>query len=71
MPYEQYRLIVIHIVDVIGQATTYNNFACYYRRKGKLHSALQYLQKVSALVNYVFMHVYTRAYKYEHISMYI
>ncbi len=32
--------------DLPGRAVTYNNFACYYRRKGKLHSALQYLQKV-------------------------
>jgi tetratricopeptide (TPR) repeat protein len=32
--------------DAAGRAVTYNNFACYYRRKSKLHSALQYLQKV-------------------------
>jgi pentatricopeptide repeat protein len=32
--------------DPAGRAATYNNLACYYRRQGKLHSALQYLQKV-------------------------
>lgn len=32
--------------DPISRAATYNNYACFYRRKGKLHSALQYLQKV-------------------------
>ena len=31
--------------DAAGRAATYNNLACYYRRQGKLHSALQYLQK--------------------------
>ena len=31
--------------DDAGRAVTYNNFACYYRRLGKLHAALQYLQK--------------------------
>lgn len=31
--------------DLPGRAATYNNLACYYRRQGKLHSALQYLQK--------------------------
>lgn len=31
--------------DPAGRAATYNNLACYYRRQGKLHSALQYLQK--------------------------
>jgi tetratricopeptide (TPR) repeat protein len=34
--------------DPMGRAATYNNLACYYRRQGKLHSALQYLQKVCA-----------------------
>jgi len=28
-----------------GRAVTFNNLACYYRRQGKLHAALQYLQK--------------------------
>mmetsp|Transcript_5493 Transcript_5493/g.5666 ORF Transcript_5493/g.5666 Transcript_5493/m.5666 type:complete len:331 (-) Transcript_5493:350-1342(-) len=28
-----------------GRAATFNNLACYYRRQGKLHAALQYLQK--------------------------
>lgn len=28
-----------------GKAATYNNLACYYRRQGKLHAALTYLQK--------------------------
>ncbi len=32
--------------DPPGRAATFNNLACYYRRQGKLHSALQYLQKV-------------------------
>jgi tetratricopeptide (TPR) repeat protein len=32
--------------DLPGRAATYNNLACYYRRQGKLHPALQYLQKV-------------------------
>jgi tetratricopeptide (TPR) repeat protein len=31
--------------DAAGRAATFNNLACYYRRQGKLHSALQYLQK--------------------------
>ena len=31
--------------DMAGRAATYNNMACYYRRQGKLHAALQYLQK--------------------------
>jgi len=30
--------------DPAGRAVTFNNLACYYRRQGKLHSALQYLQ---------------------------
>ena len=33
--------------DAAARAATFNNFACYYRRQGKLHAALQYLQKVS------------------------
>ena len=32
--------------DAGARAATFNNFACYYRRQGKLHAALQYLQKV-------------------------
>lgn len=31
--------------DPPGRAATYNNLACYYRRQGKLHPALNYLQK--------------------------
>lgn len=31
--------------DDHGRAVTYNNLACFYRRKGKLHAALTYLQK--------------------------
>lgn len=31
--------------DPGGRATTFNNLACYYRRQGKLHASLQYLQK--------------------------
>ena len=31
--------------DLSGRAATFNNLACYYRRQGKLHAALQYLQK--------------------------
>lgn len=31
--------------DAAARAATFNNFACYYRRQGKLHAALQYLQK--------------------------
>jgi len=31
--------------DDAGRAVTYNNLACYYRRQGKLHAALSYLQK--------------------------
>ena len=31
--------------DLPGRAVTFNNLACYYRRQGKLHAALQYLQK--------------------------
>lgn len=31
--------------DERGRAVTFNNLACYYRRQGKLHAALTYLQK--------------------------
>jgi tetratricopeptide (TPR) repeat protein len=31
--------------DEAGRAVTFNNLACYYRRQGKLHAALSYLQK--------------------------
>ena len=31
--------------DEAVRAVTYNNLACYYRRQGKLHAALSYLQK--------------------------
>jgi tetratricopeptide (TPR) repeat protein len=31
--------------DHSGRAVTFNNLACYYRRQGKLHASLQYLQK--------------------------
>lgn len=31
--------------DPAGRSATFNNLACYYRRQGKLHAALQYLQK--------------------------
>jgi tetratricopeptide (TPR) repeat protein len=31
--------------DPSGRAVTFNNLACYYRRQGKLHASLQYLQK--------------------------
>lgn len=31
--------------DQAGRAVTYNNLACYHRRRGKLHAALQYLHK--------------------------
>lgn len=31
--------------DLGGKAATYNNLACYYRRQGKLHAALKYLEK--------------------------
>ncbi|KAG5181256.1 hypothetical protein JKP88DRAFT_157955 [Tribonema minus] len=31
--------------DAVGKAVTLNNLACYYRRQGKLHAALQYLQR--------------------------
>ena len=35
--------------DPAGRAATFNNLACYYRRQGKLHPALQYLQKALKL----------------------
>lgn len=35
--------------DKRGRAVTYNNLACYYRRQGKLHNALTYLQKAAKL----------------------
>ena len=35
--------------DPPGRAVTFNNLACYYRRQGKLHAALQYLQKARFL----------------------
>lgn len=31
--------------DEAGRAVTFNNLACYYRRQGKLHASLSYLQK--------------------------
>ena len=31
--------------DEPGKAVTLNNLACYYRRQGKLHAALTYLQR--------------------------
>jgi tetratricopeptide (TPR) repeat protein len=31
--------------DARGRAVTFNNLACYYRRQGKLHASLTYLQK--------------------------
>lgn len=31
--------------DPAAKAVTYNNFACYYRKQGKLHSALTYLER--------------------------
>ena len=44
--------------DAAGRAATFNNLACYYRRQGKLHASLQYLQKVNgALCVYVCVHV--------------
>ena len=36
--------------DAGARAATFNNFACYYRRQGKLHAALQYLQKVRCFI---------------------
>ena len=33
--------------DLCGKAATFNNFACYYRRQGKLFAALKYLKKAS------------------------
>lgn len=35
--------------DLQGQATTFNNLACYYRRNGKLHAAIMYLKKALAM----------------------
>ena len=36
--------------DNPGRAVTFNNLACYYRRQGKLHAALQYLQKALKVI---------------------
>lgn len=36
---------ILHQNDNKGKAVTYNNLACFYRRKGKLRSALTYLKK--------------------------
>ena len=33
------------------RAVTYNNLACYYRRQGKLRTALKYLEKVELPVS--------------------
>lgn len=33
----------------LGQAMTFNNMACYYRRIGKLRTALNFLQKALAI----------------------
>ena len=35
--------------DDRGRVTTYNNLGCFYRREGKLHAALEYLNKAAAL----------------------
>lgn len=35
--------------DPSGRAVTYNNFACYYRKQGKLHAALKYLEKAEII----------------------
>jgi len=35
--------------DNYGRAVTYNNLACYYRRLGKLHASLTYLQKAAKM----------------------
>jgi tetratricopeptide (TPR) repeat protein len=47
--------------DPPGRAATFNNLACYYRRQGKLHAALQYLQKVHDswlfFPNLIFVHI--------------
>lgn len=37
--------------DLSAKAVTYNNFACYYRKQGKLHSALTYLEKALKIEN--------------------
>lgn len=46
--------------DLPGRAATYNNLACYYRRQGKLHPALKYLQKVRH--RFAFMWKYSRSF---------
>lgn len=33
----------------LGQAMTFNNMACYYRRIGKMRSALNYLQQALSI----------------------
>jgi tetratricopeptide (TPR) repeat protein len=43
--------------DAGGRAATFNNLACYYRRQGKLHAALLYLQKVSESLPFHFASV--------------
>ena len=46
--------------DEAGRAVTYNNLACYYRRQGKLHAALSYLQKALRIESRL-QHVYNPA----------
>lgn len=36
---------ILHQNDEAGQAVTFNNLACFYRKKGKTKAALQYLKK--------------------------
>jgi len=36
---------ILHQNDEPGQAVTFNNLACFYRKKGKTKAALQYLKK--------------------------
>jgi len=33
----------------LGKAMTYNNLACYYRRIGKLKTALKYLEQALSI----------------------
>ena len=39
------KAAVLHQNDDSGLAVTYNNLACFYRRKGKLRTALKFLNK--------------------------
>ena len=43
------RAEALTLKDPVGRAVTYNNYACYMRQIGKLHTALAFMRKALAL----------------------